>query len=314
LTFRAILILSNANEKSAFWIANSARPSQVVVEQRQGNCRARSDPHEPPLAKYTGSTMSSIEVASPPTDNQAAHTDETFQSYLSRYRAGEWRDRIFLDMILADAARFEGQPTILDIGCGHGFDGNVALQQEVADAAGQFIGIEPDPTIQPGDYFHRIHTNYFEDAPLESNSIDLAYAVMVLEHLKRPQLFWDKLRDVLRPGGIFWGLTVDRRHWFCALSKSLDQLRLKELYLNLLLGKRGEKRYENYPVYYRNNAPTDIAKMTSSFTRQDCWNFSREGQCAAYFPHLFVPWIAWLDRRAIRTNRPGTLLAIRVQK
>ena len=259
--------------------------------------------------------MPSIEVAPPRTSNLASiEANETFESYLSRYRAGEWRDRIFLDMILADASRREGQPTILDIGCGHGFDGNVALQREVADSAGQFIGIEPDAAIQPGNYFHRIHTNYFEDAPLESNSIDIAYAVMVLEHLKRPQLFWDKLHDVLRPGGIFWGLTVDKRHWFCALSKSLDQLRLKELYLNLLLGKRGKTRYENYPVYYRNNAPADIANMTCRFARQDCWNFSREGQCAAYFPRPLAPLIAWLDRRAIRANRPGSLLAIRVQK
>ena len=259
--------------------------------------------------------MSSIEAAPSRTSNQAwALADESFQTYLSRYRAGEWRDRIFLDMILADAAHFEDQPTILDIGCGHGFDGNLALQKELADSAEQFIGIEPDAAMQPGDYFHRIHRNYFEDAPLESNSIDIAYAVMVLEHLKRPQQFWDKLHDVLRPGGIFWGLTVDRRHWFCTLSKALDQLRLKELYLNCLLGKRGEDRYENYPVYYRNNTPLDIASVTGAFARQDCWNFSREGQCAAYFPPPFAPVIAWFDRRAIRTNRPGSLLAIRVQK
>jgi hypothetical protein len=44
---------------------------------------------------------------------------------LERYRAGgEWRGRIFRDMILADARRMKPKPTILDIGCGGGLDGD----------------------------------------------------------------------------------------------------------------------------------------------------------------------------------------------
>jgi hypothetical protein len=93
-----------------------------------------------------------------------------------------------------------------------------------------------------------------------------------------------------------------------------EQLHLKDLYLNLLLGKRGEVRYENYPVYYRNNSPTEIRQVASDFAQQNCWNFSREGQCASYFPRPLQPLISWHDRRAIRKNRPGALLAIRAQK
>jgi len=62
-------------------------------------------------------------------------------------RADEWRYCIFRDMILADARRLRPKPTILDIGCGAGFDGGVPLQRSIADVVGCNIGVEADPEI-----------------------------------------------------------------------------------------------------------------------------------------------------------------------
>src|SRR5215467_5012981 len=95
--------------------------------------------------------------------------------YLERYRAGEWRDRIFRDMILADARRLRPKPTILDIGCGAGFDGSVPLQRSIAEQAGCYVGVEPDPEILLGDYFTETHRCCFEKAPLAVGSVDVAY-------------------------------------------------------------------------------------------------------------------------------------------
>ena len=72
---------------------------------------------------------------------------------LERYRADEWRYCIFRDMILADARRLRPKPTILDIGCGAGFDGDVPLQRSIADVAGCDIGVEADPEILLANYF-----------------------------------------------------------------------------------------------------------------------------------------------------------------
>jgi SAM-dependent methyltransferase len=234
--------------------------------------------------------------------------------YLERYRAGEWRDRIFRDMILDDVQPAGKNLTFLDIGCGRGFDGDVPLQESIAQVAGTFIGIEPDKDVQPGPYFSRVHASLFEDAPLVPGSVDVAYAIMVLEHLSEPQRFWDKVWDVLVAGGVFWGLTVDSRHWFCRYSRWFDRLRVKELYLRFLLGRRGEERYENYPVFYRSNSPEQIVPLVGRFQRRDFFNFARVGQCNSYFPRLLRPFVSAWDRRAVRRNRPGTLLAIRVQK
>jgi SAM-dependent methyltransferase len=233
---------------------------------------------------------------------------------IERYRAGEWRDRIFRDMIFADTRPHGQEKTFLDIGCGGGFDGDMPLQSSIAQVAGTFLGVEPDRAIAPGAYFHEVYRCLFEDAPIADDSVDVCYAIMVLEHLAEPQRFWDKVWRVLRKGGVFWGLTVDRRHWFCKYSIWFERFRLKDLYLNWLLGKRGEERYENYPVHYRSNSPEQIESFTAGFTRKDYLNFSRVGQCNAYFPRVVRPLVSAWDSRAIQHNRPGSLLAIRVEK
>jgi hypothetical protein len=174
--------------------------------------------------------------------------DATWAPYVARYRSGEWRDRIFRDLVLADARRFGTGPTILDIGCGEGLDGSVELQRSVAEAAGRFIGVEPDPEVALGDHFTETHRRSFQEAPLAAGTIDVAYAVMVLEHLATPQVFWDKLWELLVDGGVFWGLTVDARHLFAGLSLWAGRLKIKDLYLDLVLGRASEPgRYRNYP-------------------------------------------------------------------
>jgi hypothetical protein len=235
--------------------------------------------------------------------------------YVLRYRAGEWRDRIFRDMVLADAQQLGFRPTILDIGCGKGLDGEVQLQRSLAEASGRFIGIEPDLAITLGDHFDESHRCPFEDAPLEASSVMLAYAVMVLEHLPRPESFWDKLFEVLADGGIFWGLTVDARHLFSRLSLWADRLKIKNVYMNSVLGRPSESgRYKNYPTFYRANSPAEISCQVKRFRTSGIVNFSRPGQGISYWPKPLRGLARAIEKRRIRTNGPGSLMAIRVVK
>jgi len=234
--------------------------------------------------------------------------------YLQRYRSGEWRDRIFRDMIAEDARRLGKFPTILDIGCGHGFDGSASLQRSLAELAGHCIGVEPDPYVPLADDFHETHRTVFEQAPIRPGSVDLAFSVMVLEHLPAPQAFWDKLWESLHEGGVFWAMTVDGRHPFARVSRWADRLRLKTLYLNLLYGARGSERYEDYPVYYRTNTPEQVRRFATQFRSVDLINFSRIGQWSPYLPKALRPLADQWDRRTIRQGGPGTLLLIRAEK
>jgi SAM-dependent methyltransferase len=234
--------------------------------------------------------------------------------YVERYRNGECRDRIFYDMILEDAGARSRPLTVLDIGCGKGFDTDIPLQQAMARVADRYVGVEPDPDVTPGAYFSEVHRCLFEDAPAPPGSVHVAFAIMVLEHLPRPQAFWDKVYDVLADGGVFWGLTVDARHWFTHASLWTERLKIKEIYLRALHGRRGAERYENYPTYYRSNTPDRIAAYTERFRSRECVNFGRVGQLTPLFPRFIHPLVKALDRRAERRRRPGALLAVRIAK
>jgi SAM-dependent methyltransferase len=247
----------------------------------------------------------------------AFDANDPWAPYIGRYRSGEWRSPIFRDMVLADARRLGPGPAILDIGCGEGLDGSVELQHSIATVAGRFIGIEPDPTIKLADHFTETHRCPFEQAPMEAGSIDLSYAVMVLEHLPRPQFFWDRLFEVLADGGVFWGLTVDARHPFARFSLWADRLKIKDVYLDFVLGRVSVSesgRYKNYPTYYRTNTPAQISQLTRAFRSSEYINFSRVGQWSPYLPRPLRSIVNKIDGLCVRRRRPGTLLAVRVVK
>jgi SAM-dependent methyltransferase len=237
--------------------------------------------------------------------------DLSFAPDIQRYREGTCRDRIMHDLILADAARLGSRLTFLDIGCGKGFDTDIPLQQSLVRAATNYIGIEPDLSVTPGDYIKDVRRCLFEQAELPRHSVHLAFAIMVLEHLADPQPFWDKLHEVLVPGGVFWALTVDARHWFCRASLWAQRLQIKNWYLSLVFGARGQDRYENYPVYYRCNTPERIERYARAFSSVCCFNLARVGQCDPLFPRFLRPLSRRLESSAIKRGKPGTLFVVR---
>ena len=242
---------------------------------------------------------------------------QQWQPYLERYIKGEWRAPIFRDMILSDAEtlkRKNGNLTLLDIGCGSGFDNDPKLQFSLSNIADQYIGIEPDNSIELQDIFSLTYRCFFEEAPINPESIDLAFAIMVLEHLENPKYFWDRVYKILKKGGVFWGFTVNARHFFVFASFFFEKLGIKDWYLNKLHGKGGEERYENYGVFYRSNTPEQIRKLTSEFSSCVILNFHRIGQLDYYFPKK-LRWVGRIiDRIIIRMRWPGSILAVRVEK
>lgn len=236
---------------------------------------------------------------------------DDIQQAQESYREGTCRDRILHDLICADAARIGERLTFVDIGCGRGFDTDIPLQRSLVQAAGNYIGIEPDTAVLPDESITDVRRCLFEQVDLPPSSVHLAFAVMVLEHVPDPQPFWDKLYEILVPGGVFWGLTVDARHWFCTASKWSERLALKNWYLWMLMGSRGGDRYENYPVHYRCNTPDQVAKYTTVFRSVDCINFARVGQSDPIFPGFLRPISRWFEKSRVQRGLPGSLLAIR---
>lgn len=237
-----------------------------------------------------------------------------YKPYIERYRSGEWRATIMRDLVLDQLSALGSEATVLDIGCGLGFDDSIDLQKSIAAASGKFIGIEPDPGVELGPHFSQVLRSSFEDSAIAPGSIDLAYAIMVLEHLQDPQRFWDKLHEILRPGGVFFGLTVDGRHPFSWASYWSERIGAKEAYMRLLYGRRGEGHYLNYPVHYRTNTPAQLERFVGRFGSCEAVSLSRAGQLRAAFPKVVWPLSDAFDAWIVRSGRSGTNLIVRAVK
>jgi SAM-dependent methyltransferase len=243
---------------------------------------------------------------------------DKWNQIIDQYVKGERRPATFAKLLLTDLPSVEPCPSdlvILDIGCGAGFDDDPTLQHTLAKHASRYIGVEPDSHIELADIFHAVHNCRFEDAPIENNSIDIAFAVMVLEHIQEPSVFWEKIHDVLRPEGVFWGFTVDARHWFVAMSWIAERLTLKNLYLDFLHGRRGDPgRYANYPVYYRTNTPRKIRQIAKNFHELTFLQLHKTEQMDYYFPQQ-LRWIGrYFNRVAHVIGCPPILMAVRAKK
>ena len=67
---------------------------------------------------------------------------------LVRYRTGDRRSEVSRDLVLSDVKTFPpGRATVLDIGCGRGFDGDVLAQRAIASRTRQ--GLRPcNPSVK----------------------------------------------------------------------------------------------------------------------------------------------------------------------
>ena len=237
------------------------------------------------------------------------------QETLTRYQNGENRTILFRDLVVGAIRQYQHKgAVILDIGCGHGFHGEIELQQSIADACHRMIGVEPDGSVAPPAFFSEIHRCTFDQAPISPGSVDVAYSVFVLEHIDKPALFWRKLFDCLVPGGVFWGFTVDSRHCFSLISQMTEMLCLKDLYMNWLRGHRAKDRYENYPVMYRANSPRAILPYTKGFRAIEMASMHRAGQMDFYFPRPLRRFSRSLERLCMALGLPGSILMIKLTK
>jgi len=235
---------------------------------------------------------------------------------LARLRTNEWRTPIFFEIVSQEIAARTGarRPTVLDIGCGLGFDNEIQYQQALSTQAGRFIGIEPDRAIDPPKLFTEVYHTSLEKAPIAPGSVDVAYAVMVLEHVSDPAAFWSRLREILTPGGVFVAFSVNGAHWFAPIARFMSIIKLKSKYLDLLHGKLGTERYEDYPVYYRTNTPRQIRRHTRQFRAVRTDLFGPAGNVASYAPGPLQPIVRAVDSLTYRLLGQSTNIAIRAER
>lgn len=106
--------------------------------------------------------------------------------------------------------RLKGRGAALEIGTGTG-----AFLERLGDSGfGQLVGVEPSPAAIAAAPLHRrswIREGIFEEADFELESFDLICCFMTLEHVQNPGALVASAYRLLKPGGVFVGVTHDRR-------------------------------------------------------------------------------------------------------
>ena len=163
--------------------------------------------------------------------------------------------RVFCRLLLAEAGL---KGCVIDIGCGAGFSEPL---EPISGAYAQLDGVDPDAGVAAHPDLTRRWCGRLEDSDVPPAAYDLAYAYTVVEHVRRPRSFLRKVREILKPGGVFWALTPHARHPFAMLSRAVENIGLKGFYRRRL-GKSNAGSYgvNEYPAYYRLNSARQVAK------------------------------------------------------
>jgi SAM-dependent methyltransferase len=160
----------------------------------------------------------------------------------------------------ADLVRAHLQPEsrVLDLGCGRG-----GLLEQLEHPLHQVVGIDPDLTSLRE---HRLPLpraqGLSSHLPLAGQTIDVAFASWLLEHLAEPGRDFAEVARVLRPGGVFVFITPNRRHPLALLTRLLGRAGQGQRWLvSRLYGRSGG---DTFPAYYRANCRQTITRLAAA--------------------------------------------------
>lgn len=150
---------------------------------------------------------------------------------------------------------------VLDIGCGRGQQAEdpVRVRRELQRLGGDgrhVIGIDLDPVGAENvslDEFRLLEVG--EPWPVEDESIDLAVADFVMEHVADPDAFLDEARRVLRPGGHLCLRTVNVSSYLGLVSRLVPSGR----HVGVLSRAQPDRQARDvFPTVYRCNTPRKL--------------------------------------------------------
>ena len=233
--------------------------------------------------------------------------------------AEAYRDRqsichlAFKDLLRNEVSGLPSTSYVLDIGCGSGIGRESTTQEWIASQAQALWGVEPDSEVAVPTCFSQVWRSNLEDANIPKQSVDLAYAFMVLEHVENVPAFMERLSSSLKPGGVFLAATINSKCFFARVARVSGRLGLQEAVLKVAR-PQAVKDY-HYPAVYRMNTRAAWAQLAKEygFSKLDLLVIDSD-EWFAYFPKR-VRWSAHVVRALFQMRRDTyPYLFLRVEK
>lgn len=202
----------------------------------------------------------------------------------------------------------------LDVGAN---DGSFPEIERIAKWVSTLSGVDPDTDkLSRNPHTQIRYFSSLENAKIPCASLDFLYAFHVLEHINNPDDFISSASRALKPGGSFFFITPNRRHYFALIASLLEKLKMQNRTLNILRGGNIVNVY-HYPAVYKLNCPRDIERIgrKHGFVRYEYRYSETLGEIECYFPgitkivpHLWEKMASLCRREDMLLNLMGRMI------
>jgi hypothetical protein len=199
--------------------------------------------------------------------------------------------------------------TVLNIGAGRNLSGAL---RPLHRKRPRMVGIDPDASIwENPDLDERHQTTLEAFAPAHREEYDVAMSVFVLEHVADTPRFTEACAQVLPRGGVLYGLTVHKYHYFGLSTWATTRLHVADWLLVRLKGREVVDGY-HFPTEYRMNTTARLTRLLAraGFQSVEFRMFDKPELYAWYLPEVLKPAAPAWTRMVYGLNAPhlmGTL-------
>jgi SAM-dependent methyltransferase len=179
---------------------------------------------------------------------------------------------------------------VLNVGAGADLSGQL---RPLTRRRPYLVGVDPDGAIEANSSLAERHRMRLEDfASCNECRFDVVLSVYVLEHVTDPAGFAAAVARVLRPGGEWFSLTLNVRHYFGATTWAMSRLGVADRLLRRLeAGRVGHDHH--FPPEYRVNSLSALRRTCAEagFERLEVRCYDATERYQWYLPRP-VSWFA----------------------
>ena len=134
----------------------------------------------------------------------------------------------------------------------------MSLAAEQIGHASLCVGLDPslEDLIHNRDVTYRVGGSG-ETLPFPSSSLDLIVSQWTVEHLARPQVVFDEMARVLRPGGRLVVFTTNANNYIPLVSRIIPD-QMQDALIERLLRR---PTHETFPTYFRANTRRSLKRL-----------------------------------------------------